>query len=129
MSYDENAILDIIEKVSKTAVNMSTIKLVHNFFYQAVPIGGMGSGTIIDSEGLILTNNHVVGGAQKINVTLTDNEVLEGTIIGSCAIHDIAVVKINPDGRKLPAAELGDSDKLRVGQRVYAIGNPGISNP
>jgi S1-C subfamily serine protease len=83
----------------------------------------MGSGTIIDAkQGLILTNNHVVGGAEKINVTLWNNEVLEGTLAGSCAIHDIAVVKVN--GKDLQASELGDSDKLRVGQRVYAIGNP-----
>ena len=124
MSYDENAFLDTIEKVTKSVVNISTIKLVHNIFYQAVPVGGMGSGTIIDPNGLILTNYHVVGGAQKINVTLGNNEVLEGTIAGSCAIHDIAVVKINGDKRNLQAAELGDSDKIRVGQRVYAIGNP-----
>jgi len=122
LSYDENAILDTIAKVSKSTVNISTLKLVHNIFYQAVPVGGMGSGTIIDSEGLILTNNHVVGGAQKINVTLGNDEVLEGTIVGSCAIHDIAVVKVK--GKNLQAAELGDSDKVRVGQRVYAIGNP-----
>ena len=122
MSYDENAVLDIIEKVSKSVVNISTVKLVHNIFYQAVPVGGMGSGTIIDSNGLILTNNHVVGGAEKINMILWNNQVLEGTIAGSCAIHDIAVVKVK--GKNLQAAELGDSDKIRVGQRVYAIGNP-----
>jgi serine protease Do len=122
LSTDENAVLDIIEKVSKSVVNISTIKLVHNIFYQAVPVGGMGSGTIIDPDGLILTNNHVVGGAEKINVTLWNNQVLEGTIAGSCAIHDIAVVKVI--GKNLPSALLGDSDKLRVGQRVYAIGNP-----
>jgi serine protease Do len=122
MSYDENAVLDTIEKVSKSVVNISTVKLVHNIFYQAVPVGGMGSGTIIDTNGLILTNNHVVGGAEKINVTLWNNQVLEGTIEGSCAIHDIAVVKIK--GKNLQASELGDSDKLRVGQRVFAIGNP-----
>jgi len=124
MSFDENAVLDIIEKVSKSVVNISTVKLVRTIFYQAVPVGGMGSGTIIDSKGLILTNNHVVGGAQKINVTLGTNEVLEGTIVGSCAIHDVAVVKVDGSGRNLQAAELGDSDKIRVGQRVYAIGNP-----
>ena len=124
MSHDENAFLDTIEKVTKSVVNISAIKLVHNIFYQAVPVSGMGSGTIIDPKGLILTNNHVVGGAQKINVTLGSNEVLEGTIVGSCAIHDIAVVKINGNKRNLQAAQLGDSDKIRVGQRVYAIGNP-----
>jgi S1-C subfamily serine protease len=124
MSYDENAFLDTIEKVTKSVVNISAIKLVHNIFYQAVPVGGMGSGTIIDPKGLILTNNHVVGGAHKINVTLGSNEILEGTIVGACAIHDIAVVKINGNKRDLQAAQLGDSDKIRVGQRVYAIGNP-----
>jgi len=121
-STDENKVLDIIEQVSKSVVNISTVKLVHNIFYQAVPIGGMGSGTIIDSKGLILTNNHVVGGAERINVTLWNNEVVEGTIAGSCAVHDIAVVKVK--GKDLQSAQLGDSDKLRVGQRVYAIGNP-----
>ena len=121
-SHDEKKVLDIIEQVSKSVVNISTVKLVHNIFYQAVPLAGMGSGTIIDPKGLILTNNHVVGGAEKIRVTLWNNEVLEGKIVGSCAIHDIAVVRVNRDN--LQAAELGDSDKLRVGQTVYAIGNP-----
>ena len=122
MSYDEKAVLDTIEKVSKSVVNISTIKLVHNIFYQAVPVGGTGSGTIIDKDGLILTNNHVVGGAEKIDVTLWNNQVVEGTIAGSCAIHDIAVVKV--EAEDVQSAALGDSDKLRVGQRVYAIGNP-----
>ncbi len=121
-SYDEKKALDTIEQVSKSVVNISTVKLVHNIFYQAVPVAGMASGTIIDSKGLVLTNNHVVGGAEKINVTLWNNEVLEGTIVGSCTAHDIAVVRVK--GKNLPSAELGDSDKLRVGQRVFAIGNP-----
>lgn len=121
-SYDEKTVLDILEKVSKSVVNISTVKLVHDIFYRAVPVEGMGSGTIIDPDGSILTNNHVVGGAEKIAVTLWNNEVLEGTLIGSCAVHDTAVVKVT--GKNLQEAELGDSDKLRVGQRVYAIGNP-----
>jgi serine protease Do len=121
--YDEKKVLDIIEQVSKSVVNISTVKLVHNIFYQAVPVAGMGSGTIIDADkGLILTNNHVVGGAEKINVTFWNNEVLEGKIVGSCTVHDIAVVKVQ--AQNLQAAKLGDSDKLRVGQSVYAIGNP-----
>jgi serine protease Do len=120
-AYEQKTI-DIIEKVSKSVVNISTVRLVHNMFYQAVPVGGMGSGTIIDKEGLVLTNNHVVGGAEKINVTLWNNEVVEGTIVGLCAVHDIAVVKVSR--KDLPSSELGDSDRLRVGQRVYAIGNP-----
>jgi S1-C subfamily serine protease len=91
-------------------------------FYQAVPVKGMGSGTIIDPKGYILTNNHVAGGAEEIGVTLWNGEIIEGRLIGTCAVHDTAVVKVEKQG--LIAAELGDSDKLRVGQRVYAIGNP-----
>jgi serine protease Do len=121
-TFDENRVLDIIEKATKSVVNISTVKLVHNIFYQAVPVSGMGSGTIIDTSGLILTNNHVVGGAEKISVTLWNNQVLEGTIVGLCQVHDIAVVRVN--AQDLPAMELGDSEKLRVGQRIYAIGNP-----
>ena len=122
-AYDENKALDLIEKVTKSVVNISTVRLVHNLFYQAVPVGGMGSGTIYDAkQGLVLTNNHVVGGAEKINATLWNNQVLEGDIVGSCVARDIAVVKVK--GNNLQSAELGDSDKLRVGQRVFAIGNP-----
>jgi len=121
-SFDEKAVLDILEKVSKSVVNISTIKLVHHIFYQVVPVKGMGSGTIIDPKGYILTNNHVVGGAEKISVTLWNGEILEGNLVGSCTVHDIAVVKVDEKG--LSSAELGNSDKLRVGQRVYAIGNP-----
>jgi S1-C subfamily serine protease len=121
-SFDEKTVLDLLEKVSKSVVNISIIKIVHHMFYQAVPIEGMGSGTIIDSQGYILTNNHVVGGAQKINVALWNGEILEGKLVGSCTVHDTAVVRV--ERKDLPAAKLGDSDKLRVGQKVYAIGNP-----
>lgn len=121
-SFDEKVVLDILEKVSKSVVNISTIKLVHHIFYQVVPVKGMGSGTIIDQKGYILTNNHVVRGAKKIAVTLWNGEVLEGNLVGSCTVHDIAVLKVKREG--LSVAGLGDSDKLRVGQRVYAIGNP-----
>lgn len=64
-SFDEEKVLDVLEKVSKSVVNISTIRIVHHIFYQAVPVEGMGSGTIIDQQGYILTNNHVVGGAEK----------------------------------------------------------------
>ncbi|MCJ7699156.1 trypsin-like peptidase domain-containing protein [Candidatus Bathyarchaeota archaeon] len=121
-SYDEKNVLDTLEKANKSVVNINTLKLVRHMFYQAVPVGGLGSGTIIDTEGYVLTNNHVVGGAEKISVTLWNGDVLEGKIMGTCAVHDTAVVKV--DQQNLFAAKLGDSDNLRVGQRVYAIGNP-----
>ena len=121
-SFDEKTVLDILEKVSKSVVNISAVKLVNRMFYQAIPVEGMGSGTIIDAKGFVLTNNHVVGGAEKIIVTLWSGEAVEGTIVGACSVHDTAIVKVKKED--LPAAALGDSDNLRVGQRVYAIGNP-----
>lgn len=122
MSYDESSVLEVVEKVSRSVVNINTVRLLHDVFYRVVPVKGMGSGTIIDSKGYVLTNNHVVEGAKKIEVTLASGEMLIGRLAGTCASADIAVVKV--DGERLPAAELGDSDKLKVGQRVYAIGNP-----
>ncbi|MBC7130236.1 trypsin-like peptidase domain-containing protein, partial [Candidatus Bathyarchaeota archaeon] len=119
---DESEVLEILEKVSRSVVNISTVRLIPNIFYQAVPVKGVGSGTIISSNGYIITNNHVVAGAEHIAVTLWNGDVLDGQLVGTCAVHDMAVVKISRDG--LPYAELGDSDKLRIGQRVYAIGNP-----
>jgi len=121
-NYNEDSVLEVLDKVSRSVVNVSTIKLLHHIFYRAVPVKGMGSGTIINSKGHILTNNHVVAGAEKIGATLADGRVLEGRVIGTCSTHDMAIIKV--EGEKLPAAELGDSDKLRVGQRVFAIGNP-----
>ncbi len=121
-NYDEASVLEVLDKVSRSVVNISTIKLLQHIFYRAVPVKGMGSGTIIDTDGQILTNNHVVVGAKKIGVTLADGRVLEGRVRGTCSTHDMAIIKVKEE--KLPAAELGDSDKLRVGQRVFAIGNP-----
>ncbi|MGD8505475.1 MAG: trypsin-like peptidase domain-containing protein [Candidatus Bathyarchaeota archaeon] len=122
MSYDESSVLDVVEKVSKSVVNINTVRLLQDVFYRVVPVKGMGSGTIIDSRGYVLTNNHVIQGAEKIEVTLASGGVLAGRLAGAYASADIAVVKVEGDG--LPVAELGDSDRLKVGQRVFAIGNP-----
>jgi S1-C subfamily serine protease len=83
---------------------------------------GAGSGVIISPDGYVVTNNHVVEGAQVIRVTLTSGQRFDGRIIGGDAESDIAVVKI--DGRNLPTARLGNSDDLRVGETVLAVGNP-----
>ena len=84
---------------------------------------GLGSGVILDSRGYIVTNNHVVTGAQRIQVTLYDGTSLPAQLIGTDPLDDLAVVKIATT-TKLTAATLGDSSKLRVGQEVLAIGNP-----
>jgi serine protease Do len=83
---------------------------------------GLGSGVIIDPEGYILTNEHVIGGADKITVTLSDGRQFKGEIKGQDQRSDLAIVRIN--ARNLPVASLGDSDNLKIGQWVVAIGNP-----
>ena len=99
------------------------------FFGGPAPRGGqqrqrsLGSGFIIDGDGSILTNNHVVENASKIVVKLSDDQEYEAKVIGRDAKTDIAVIKINAKS-SLPAANFGDSDKLEVGEWVVAIGNP-----
>jgi S1-C subfamily serine protease len=114
--------LDAIEHVSKSVVNISTISQLRDIFFRPIPMKGMGSGVVIRPEGYILTNNHVIQGAENIAVTFQDGRVLEGRLVGACPSLDIAVIKV--EGGGLPAVEIGDSDKLRVGQQVFAIGNP-----
>ncbi|MCD6529156.1 trypsin-like peptidase domain-containing protein [Candidatus Bathyarchaeota archaeon] len=118
----EESLVDIVEKATKTVVNISTLKVFHDVLYRIIPVKGMGSGFVFQENGYILTNSHVVEGARNVMVILTDGHVLEGRLIGDCRTADIAVIKVDADN--LPVAELGDSDKLRVGQRVFAIGNP-----
>jgi len=85
-------------------------------------VQGVGSGVIVNSEGYILTNHHVVDGALEIKVELTDNRTFTAKLVGSDAPSDLAVLKI--DARDLPTLNLGDSDKVRVGDFVLAVGNP-----
>jgi S1-C subfamily serine protease len=118
----EDAIIEMIEIASKSVVNINTLRVFHDFFYQAVPVEGIGSGFIFDERGYILTNYHVVEGAERIVVTLADGRVFEAKFIGAYKSLDISILKIDADN--LIIAKLGDSDKLRVGQRVFAIGNP-----
>jgi len=118
----EDAIVEMIEMASKSVVNINTLRVFRDFFYQAVPVEGIGSGFIFDERGYILTNYHVVEGAERIVVTLADGRVFEAKFIGAYKSLDIAVLKI--DANDLTVAKLGDSDKLRVGQKVFAIGNP-----
>ena len=84
---------------------------------------GVGSGIIYDQAGYILTNNHVVEGADSLLVSLTDGRTFQGTVVGTDPVTDLAVVKIDPAGSTLPVAVLGDSDALQVGDGVVAIGN------
>lgn len=84
---------------------------------------GVGSGVVYDNSGYILTNNHVVEGADSLLVTLTDGQTFSGTVVGTDPVTDLAVVKIDPGNTELPVAELGDSGTLQVGDGLVAIGN------
>jgi S1-C subfamily serine protease len=118
----ESDILDVIESVSRSVVHINTVRVVRDYYQRTFPLKGSGSGFILEPDGHVITNAHVVSRAGKIGVVLWDNKPVEGVVLGACRSIDAAVVKI--DSVELPAARLGDSDKLRVGQRVYAIGNP-----
>jgi serine protease Do len=86
------------------------------------PYQSFGSGVIVDGDGYILTNEHVVGGASQVRVTLTDGREFEARVLGDDSRFDLAVLKI--EGEELPVADLGDSDDLMIGEWVVAIGNP-----
>ncbi len=86
-----------------------------------VPTEGQGSGVVLDRNGLIITNNHVIDGATRVQVNLKDGRTLVGEVVGADEQTDVAVVRV--EARDLPAADLGDSEKLKVGQFVLAIGN------
>lgn len=92
---------------------------------QSMPMSSLGSGFVIDAEkGYIVTNNHVVKDAQEVRVTLHNDETVEAEIIGRDEKTDLAVLKIDPKGHTLKAASFGNSDEMRVGDWVLAIGNP-----
>jgi len=88
----------------------------------SVPVQGMGSGIVVDGEGTILTNHHIIAGASRVAVTLNSGKRLAGSIVGTDQITDIAVIRSDSAG--LRVLKLGDSDALRVGQLVIAIGIP-----
>jgi S1-C subfamily serine protease len=96
--------------------------MTFDFFYGLVPQEGQGSGFVIDKEGHILTNYHVIADARQVEVTLHDRKKYKATIVGTDKSHDLAIVQIKAPN--LQPMTLGDSTNLQVGQKVYAIGNP-----
>jgi serine protease Do len=120
---DEDLIIEAVEKVAKSVVNIASVRMVQDQLFRPFPIEGVGSGIIIDSKGLILTNNHVVDKANNLKITLKDGNTFNGKVIGTDEVSDLAVVKVDST-EALPQAQLGNSDHLRIGQIVIAIGNP-----
>jgi S1-C subfamily serine protease len=112
----------VVARVLPAVVSITTRRIEHDQFNDPVPKAGMGSGVIVDRRGYILTNNHVVGGAEVTKVTLPDERTFQATLIGADPFTDLAVLKI--EGKDLRAVPLGDSARLAVGETVIAIGSP-----
>jgi S1-C subfamily serine protease len=123
---DERENISIYEQLNAAVVNITTETMAINWFLEPVPQeGGSGSGSIIDTRGYVLTNNHVIQNAYKVFINLADGSQYEGTVVGIDPENDIAVVKFDPPrGTELRTVPYGDSSNLKVGQKVLAIGNP-----
>ena len=125
---NEETLINAIEKISKNVVNIASVRMVTDQLFRVFPIEGVGSGIIIDNNGHILTNYHVVDHARRLKVTLHDGKSFNAKVIGTDKLTDLAVLKLeNIDtlsNDSIASAELGDSDNLKVGQIVIAVGNP-----
>ena len=121
---DEQNNVDVYQKSSGAVVNITSVQLQRDFFFEIVPQKGVGSGVVIKDSGYILTNDHVVGKAHKLEVTFADKTTFPAKLVGSDPDTDLAVIKIEPGETKLTSLTFGDPSTLRVGQKVLAIGNP-----
>lgn len=119
---------EVVARVEPAVVGVATTSISQDMFYGGKVQQGIGSGVIISDEGYVLTNYHVIEGAQEVKVILQDGETskeVNAKVVNYDQVRDVAVVKITDEGVKMPGvAELGDSDELMKGQQVIAIGNP-----
>lgn len=125
ISAEEAITIGIYKNTNKAVVNITTSSTVEDVFMNILPREGSGSGSIISSDGYILTNNHVIEGARALKVTLFNGNSVPAKLVGADPANDLAIVKIDaPPGINLTTLKLGDSSKLEVGRKVLAIGNP-----
>ncbi|HEY7081483.1 MAG TPA: trypsin-like peptidase domain-containing protein [Nitrososphaeraceae archaeon] len=126
----EESIVNAVEKVSKSVVNIASVRMMQDQLFRVFPVQGVGSGIIIDDRGHILTNNHVIDGTDRLRVTLEDSKQVGAKVVGTDDETDIAVVRAEPveinskDAVKFQPVNLGNSEELKVGQIVMAVGNP-----
>jgi len=120
--FEEQNNINVYRKVLPAVVNITSKAVAFDFFYGEVPEQGQGSGFLLDRQGHILTNYHVIAGAQQLEVTLSNRSRFPARVVGVDRAHDLAVIRITAPG--LQPATLGDSRNLAVGQKVFAIGNP-----
>ena len=119
---EEQNNISVYRKNIPSVVNVTSRAMTFDFFYGLVPQEGQGSGFVIDKEGHILTNYHVIADARQVEVTLHNRKKYKATVVGTDPAHDLAVIQIKAP--ELIPSVLGDSRNLQVGQKVYAIGNP-----
>jgi S1-C subfamily serine protease len=125
LSDEEKNNIEIYQRYSNGVVNITTTTLTYDFFFRPVPTeSGTGSGAVIDDQGHIVTNFHVVRGAERLEVTLPDKTKTEATLIGADPNKDLAVIRIKTPRGRLTPIPIGGSKGLLVGQKVLAIGNP-----
>jgi S1-C subfamily serine protease len=120
----ERRVVDVYQRVAPAVVSITTQTIVRDFFYNAVPQEGSGSGFIIDTSGHLLTNYHVVDGAEEIKVIFGEGDSYDATVVGADPRNDVALLKVDAPADLLVPVELGTSSNLMVGQRAIAIGNP-----
>jgi 2-alkenal reductase len=123
-SAEDLLLINIYERVNPAVVNIEVLRAAAPGVGGELFPEGEGSGFIIDTEGRIITNNHVVEGADEVQVTLHDGTIVRASVLGTDPYSDLAVIDIDLPPQVLRPVELGDSDELRVGQRAVAIGNP-----
>lgn len=122
---DELINIKVYDLANRSVVHITTrTTRPGGFFMTEIPAAGEGSGSVLDMQGHILTNYHVIEGAREVRVTLFNGETYEAGLIGKDPPNDIAVLKINAPRKSLYPVQLGDSSRLRVGQKILAIGNP-----
>ena len=122
LDSEEQNNISVYRKNIDSVVNITSRAVTFDFFYGLVPQEGQGSGFIIDKEGHVLTNYHVIADARQVEVTLHNRKKYRATVVGTDRSHDLAVIQIK--GSEFTPMVLGDSRNLQVGQKVYAIGNP-----
>ena len=125
LSQDEQVNIQVYNKVSPGVVNITSTVVEYDFFFQAYANQGTGSGVVLDLEGNVLTNYHVIESAQSLEVALPDRTTYRARLVGEDPQNDLAVIRLTGAPRdRLHPVSLGDSASLKVGQKVLAIGNP-----
>lgn len=125
LTPEEAVNVSVYDRCNRAVVNITSKGIPGDrFLFIEAPADGSGSGSIIDHQGHILTNYHVIENAQQVEVALYDGSTFDAKFVGADPVYDLAIIKIDAPAEKLFPVEIGDSSRLKVGMRVFAIGNP-----